>query len=162
TEFNRFQSSSAQWTTAALDNAQHAAEYGSIFPQAMGENVYGMYAFKFGQTLWDNDENGSTPDGPPATGVHFLEDSGAYSIKGATRGGEVMRMVIKAFKGQRPRMATNLSAANANYEAATSEDAARGKYYYYAVNRDTTNDYSTTVDLSSWDVAANQIIAVQE
>src|SRR6185437_2938030 len=146
TEFNRYNSGTFNNRTDSPDTPQIAAEFGGILPGAMSQGVYGMYAFKFSQTLWDADSNSSTPDVPQKTGLYYVSSTGTNNITGATRSAEVYRLATKAFKGSRPQMGSTVTAASGNYASATSFDGAHDRYYYYATNTDSANGYTTTID----------------
>jgi autotransporter-associated beta strand protein len=157
-EFNRYTSGTFSTRSDGLDTPQIAAEFGGIFPGAMSQDVKGMYAFKFNQTQWTS--NGQLE--PQKTGFHYVDSTDPYNITGSTRAAETYRLAIKAFKGERPRLFQTTSASDSSYDAAASYDPARGNYYFYSVNRNTTEARTVTLNLDGWNVPAGAMISVQE
>jgi hypothetical protein len=166
TEFNARNSSSFAGSTDTLDTPSMFLRLGDDYLGAISEGVAGMYGFKFSQTLWDHDNNSSTPEVSQKTGFHFVnndyETGGTDDITGATRGAGVVRLAAKAFKGARPRMSNSISASNSNFSAASSYDADRGNYYFFSINQNSTATYDLTMNLGNWNVVAGTVASVEE
>jgi hypothetical protein len=75
-EYNRQNSSSFAGSTNSLDTPTVFTELATTNLRAMTQNVKGLYAFKFNQTLWDHDSSSSTPDVPQKTGFYYLNGTG--------------------------------------------------------------------------------------
>jgi hypothetical protein len=60
----------------------------------------------------------------------------ATDTSGATKGAGVQKLFAKAFKGERPRLATGGTSVS-TYDVATSFDQDSGNYYMMGVNRHT-------------------------
>jgi hypothetical protein len=98
---------------------------------------------------------------PQKTGFHYVSDAGVKDITGATRSASVVRLAAKAFKGERPRLATGGSAVS-TYDVGTSFDAESGNYYLMGINRHTTQGHDLTLDLTGWDVQPGTVISIEE
>src|SRR5206468_3693589 len=108
--------------------------------------------------------SGSTTLQPQKTGFYYVDDN-SLNTTGPTQGAEVMRLAMKAFRSEWPRLATGLNAGNGSYDYASSLDPAKQNYYYFSVNRNAVtagNQYDVTVNMSGWNVAAGQVIGVEE
>ena len=166
TEFNRRNSSSFAGSTDTLDTPSMFLGVADDYLGAIKEGVTGMYAFKFSQTLWDDDGNSSTPQVPQKTGFYYVtsdyDTGGTDDITGATRGAGVVRLAAKAFQGARPRFDNSISASNANFQAATSYDAASDNYYFFSINQNSTAAYDLTIDMSGWGVKPGTVVSVEE
>ncbi len=155
TEYNRRSTAGFHNRPAeSLDSPQMFTELAQINLLAMSEDVQGLYAFKFNQTLYD--------DGTPQkTGFYYVQESGVRDTTGATKGASVQRLFAKGFKGERPRLATGGTSLS-TYDVATSFDADSGNYYLMGVNRHDSQGHNLTVDLRSWDVQPGTVITVEE
>ena len=170
TEFNRRNSSSYAGSSDTPDTPSMFLGVADDYLGAIRGGVNGMYAFKFSQTLWDDDSNSATPDVPQKTGLHYVNSDydkntnpgGTNDITGATRSAGVVRLASKAFKGARPRLDAAISTSNSNYSAATSFDAAKKNYYLFGVNQNSTATYDIEYDLSGWDVQPGSVVSVEE
>ncbi len=164
TEFNRRNSSSFAGSTDTLDTPSMFLGLADDYLGAMSGGVTGMYAFKFSQTLWDDDDNNSTPDVTQKTGFHYVNNDyssgGTDDITGATRGAGVVRLAAKAFKGARPRFNTFFSGAD--FQAASSYDAVAGNYYLFSVNQSTTDTNDLMINMNNWNVQPGTVISVEE
>jgi autotransporter-associated beta strand protein len=159
TEFNRYNSGTFSTLSQSPDTPQTAAEYGGIFPGAMSEDVKGMYAFKFSDTVWNSSTTGL--DEKQKTGQFHVSNVGTYNIMGSTRTSETMRLAIKAFKGERLRLSQAVT-ADSTYDSAFTVDQSRSSYYYYSVNRNSTQSRTVTVNLSGLNIPTGGVISYQE
>ncbi|HEX8524418.1 MAG TPA: DNRLRE domain-containing protein [Tepidisphaeraceae bacterium] len=159
TEFNRYSSGSFSKRSDNLDTPLIAAEFGSIIPGAMSQDVKGMYAFKFSQTVWTSSTTGN--DEKQKTGFHYVSNTGPYNIQGSTRAAETMRLATKAFRGERPRLSQSVS-ADAMYDSVLTVDEGRGNYYFYSVNRNDFDQRDVTLNLSGLNIPAGTVVSYQE
>jgi hypothetical protein len=166
-EFNRHGSNhfaDADLADVDLNTPYVFTDIGSTYLNAMAQGTKAMYAFKFSQTEWvprqDPGEPAQTVQ-PQKTGFHYVSNAGNKDITGATKAASVVRLTAKAFKGERPRLATGGDAVG-TYDVGTSFDAESGNYYLMGINRHTTQGHDLTVDLTGWDVQPGTVISVEE
>lgn len=166
TEWNRQSSSSFQGSSNSLDTPSVFTDIASTYIGAMEGGVTGLYSFKFSQTLWNHDNDSSTPEVPQKTGFHYIEtdyaQGGLNNITGATRGAGVVRLASKAFAGARPRLDLGVVTNNTNYDVAASFDPASKNYYVMGVNRNVSTTYDLDFDLSQWDVQPGTVVSIEE
>ncbi len=159
TEFNRHNSGTYSTLSQSPDTPQEAAEFGGIFPGAMSQDVKGMYAFKFSDTVWTSNTSGN--DEKQKTGLHYVSNVGTYNIMGSTRSAETMRLAIKAFKGERLRLSQTVT-ADSTYDSAFTVDQSRSSYYYYSVNANSSQSRTVSVNLSGLNIPTGGVISYQE
>ena len=166
-EFNRHGSNNlanADFANIDLNTPYVFTDIGSTYLNAMAKGASAMYAFKFSQTMWVPRQDPGEPtqtEQPQKTGFHYVSDAGVKDITGATRSASVVRLAAKAFKGERPRLATGGSAVS-TYDVGTSFDAESGNYYLMGINRHTTEGHDLTLDLTGWDVQPGTVISIEE
>ena len=125
----------------------------------VNKDVKAMYAFKFNQTGYDP---GTGVTVPQKTGFYYVDDDNAPNdTRGATLGAETMRLLARAFKGERARLGTTFASPVTNYDSASSFDSATNNYRFVGVNR-TGAAQPFTFDVSGWNVAVGSVLSLEE
>ncbi len=153
-EFNRYTTADFASRPEDLETPAVFTEIGSIYANSAQQGIDSMYAFKFSQTV----NNGTAYE----TGFHYVENGGTYDITGATHAAGVVRLFAKGFKDARPMLAAATTTNDASYDFVASFDASSGNYFGYAVNRNSAESYTATIDLGDWNVAPGTVISIEE
>ena len=157
TEFNSRTTASYAGSTDTADTPAMFTGVATDVLAAMSVGANGMYAFKFNQTPDPTVGGGAVQK----TGFYYTDNANApYNTTGATLGGEVMRLVGRAFEDARPTYATTGTVAG--YTTATSYDPASKNYYLMGVNQNAATSASYTLSLSPWSIPAGSVVSVEE
>ena len=159
TEFNSRDSASYASSTDTADSPTMFTGVADDVLAAMSDNVEAMYAFKFSQTNYDP---GTGVDVPQKTGFFYTNNAiSPYNTTGATLGAETIRLLSRAFEGQRTRFTTSGSVSS--YTTATSYDPGSKNYYFMGVNQNSTGSATSfNLDLSAWGISPGSIVSVEE
>lgn len=160
TEFNA--RNTASFATSA-DDGNTPNLFTAVANNAIGmmtRDTKAFYAFKFNQTEAET-EPGVTA--PQKTGMHYVNNAASpFDTTGATLSAEVMRLLARGFKGERPRLTQTASGdALTDYTLASSHDTAAGNRYLMGVNRNAAAA-TYTLDMTGWNVAVGSVVSVEE
>lgn len=125
-------------TTATLDSPEFFVAHGAISLAIARAGVDEMFVYKFSQTA-----SSSAAYGLIKSGLHHVDNPSGRGlldlnqIGGLTRGGEITRLLARAFGVSRPVLAAQKPAGLENVDVLATLDPATGVVHVLALNRGT-------------------------
>jgi len=155
-EFNTRTGADYDSMIETLDTPGEYARFGSIVVNLLANGCRELYCFKFSQTS----ATGNYPVQKNA--MHFVDNTNApYQVGGITRGGEVWRLVNKAFTAGRDRLNVIKGTGATSLDVQASYDPIARRFYLFSVNN-TAAPVSLDLDLTALGVAPGNKVLLEE
>lgn len=159
TEFNVLANYQFRRTPDTMHTPVRASRLGSILINLINERPDELYVFKFGQTM-------HATEGYLAKNGNFWQDNDNYPFHtgGSTRGGEVYRLIMRAFQRDRQLLQQPLWPSGVPSEtwAGASFDPATDNYHLFIVTERSAKATALQVDLRAWGVQTPGIAILEE